>query len=397
MSYFHELGQKWQPLAAASIGLVAGTIPIYIGNLFSPHLIAEFGWPASEFALVGLTVVISVIGLPIAGRLADIYGMRLIARSGVILLPLVFVGLAVQPGSFAIFFLLSLVQMLCVSSLVGIVVYNRLLVREFTAARGLALGVAACAPALATAIAAPLLSGFITANGWRAGYFLVAAFIAAGGLLALALIPRDFDDRRPVAASQPRASGDYREIFRDRGFLTLLAAILLCNLQFPMLTSQLNLVLAEAGLDAKTAAAMVSAFALGSILGRVVCGMALDRFPPRIVASICFLFPCVGLVVLASGVGGVALAAAAVVTLGFSVGAEGDIIAYLTSRYFRPGLFSSVLGLLAAAMGASALIGATMLSVNREATGSYVLFLAISAGTMRRLPLVPSPATCPEP
>jgi MFS family permease len=217
---------------------VAGTIPVYICNLFGPHLIAEFGWSPSEFALVGMVVVISVIGLPVAGRLADIYGMRRIALAGVIALPLVFVGLALQPGSFAVFFLLSLTQMLCVSSLVGIVVYNRLLVREFTAARGLALGLAACAPAVVTAISAPMLSGFITANGWRAGYFLLAGLIAVGGLIALALIPRGFDDRRAVTAKRTAASGDYREIFRDRGFLILICAILLCNLQFPMLTSQ---------------------------------------------------------------------------------------------------------------------------------------------------------------
>ena len=265
---------------------MAGTIPIYICNLFGPHLIAEFGWSPSEFALVGMVVVISVIGLPVAGRLADIYGMRRIALAGVIALPLVFVGLALQPGSFAVFFLLSLTQMLCVSSLVGIVVYNRLLVREFTAARGLALGLAACPPAVVTAISAPMLSGFITANGWRAGYFLLAGLIAVGGLIALALIPCGFDDRRAATAKITAASGDYREIFRDRGFLILICAILLCNLQFPMLTSQLSLVMGEIGMDATQSSAMVSAFAIGSVVGRVICGVALDRFQPRLAAPL---------------------------------------------------------------------------------------------------------------
>jgi len=118
------------------------------------------------------------------------------------------------------------------------------------------------------------------------------------------------------------------------------------------------------------------------IVGRILCGLALDRFPAHIVAATCFLIPSAGLAVLATGVSSVPLIAFSVMALGFSLGAEGDIAAYLVIRYFRAELFSTVLGLVAAAMACSALVGAAILSRSVAATGSYSLFLGISATTM---------------
>jgi MFS family permease len=382
MTYLREFATNWQALTAACLGLVAGTISNYVSNLFSPELVATFGWEKSQFALVGLTVVIAALFLPIVGRLADRHGMRRIAIIGVTGLPLVFVGLGLQQGSFALFFMLSLAQMLIISALAGIVVYNRLIVRTFDRARGLALGVASCAPAVAAAVGSPLLSLFIGAHGWRQGYFLMAAITAVVGGAAMLMIPRDFDDRNLHPAVSGAARRDYGEIFRNRAFLIIFGAMLFCNIHFTMQTTQLKLILLDIGIGTATSSAMISSFAVGVIVGRIACGMALDRFPPRIVAAICFLLPSVGLMTLSAGTPSVPLIAFAVMSLGFSLGAEGDIAAYLVTRYFRPGLFSTILGLFAAAMACSALVGALILSGTVGATGSYSLFLAIAATTM---------------
>lgn len=382
MTYMREFVSNWQALAAACLGLVAGTITNYVGNLFSPYLVAEFGWSKSQFALVGLTVVIAAICLPVVGRLADRHGMRRIAIFGVVGLPLVFTGLGLQQGSFTVYFLLSLAQMLIISALAGIVVYNRLIVRTFQNARGLALGVASCAPALAAAIGSPLLSGFIAHNGWREGYFLMATVTAVTGAAAMLMIPRSFRDRNPHPPAPGTGARDYGELVRDRAFQIIFGAMLLCNIHFTMQTTQLKLIVLELGVSSATGSAMISSFAVGVIVGRILCGIALDRYPPRFVAAICFLIPSIGLAVLSSGSGSVPLIAFAVMSLGFSLGAEGDIAAYLVTRYFRPDLFSTVLGLVAAAMASSALVGALILSRTVADTGSYSVFLGIAATTM---------------
>ena len=89
-----------------------------------------------------------------------------------------------------------------------------------------------------------------------------------------------------------------------------------------------------------------------------------------------------GLAVLSAGIPSVPLLTFAVASLGFSLGAEGDIAAYLVTRYFPAELFSTVLGLVAAAMAVSALVGSLVLSRTVATTGGYALFLTISATTM---------------
>lgn len=376
--YLGEFRRHWRPLAAACLGLIAGTSGIYLNNLFSPWLIAEFGWSRSQFSLVGLTTLISVVFLPIAGRLADQYGMRRIALAGVIGLPLVLVGLAMQTGSFTLFFVLSTAQMLIQSALAGIVVYGRLLVREFDRARGLALGVASCAPAISTALVSPFLGGFIEAYGWRAGYLLFAGCSAALGALALVMVPPLFQDR-DTRTGRRTARADYGELIHSRAFLVIFGGMLLCNVHFTLQTTQLALVLGEHGISATAAAGMVSVFASGVIVGRIVCGLALDRFPARYVAFVCFLLPASGLAVLATGLGGPPLVALGVMTLGFSVGAEGDVAGYLAARYFRPELFSSVLGLFTAAIATSALVGALIVNRMLADSGSYSGFIGLAS------------------
>ncbi len=382
MTYLREFAGNWQAFAAACIGMAAGTVSIYMNNIFSPHLIGEFGWAKSEFALIGLTVVVSVIFLPIVGRLTDRYGMKKVALTGVIGLPAIFLGLALQPGSFAVFFALSVLQMLVISSLAGIVVYGRLIVRGFERARGLALGLASCAAPLATVVFTPLLSAFIEATGWRAGYGAMAVFAAVLGATALLIIPRSYQDRDLAQAARLSPVGDYKALLGNRTFLTIFAGLLLCNLHFTMQTTQLKLVLTENGIGSAAGSAMISIFALGVILGRIVCGLSLDRFPASYVATVCFLVPSLGLATLSSGTPNVLLAGFAVASLGFSVGAESDIAAFLAAKYFPASFFSSVLGLFTCAMAASAVTGALLLSWTVGVSGSYALFLRITFATM---------------
>lgn len=378
-TYRYEFHDGARPLAAACLGLIAGTISIYLNNLFSPSLIQEFGWTKAQFSTVGLTTAISVVFLPIAGRLADRFGMRRIALIGVTALPLVFLALAVQTGSFALFFLLSTLQMLIISALAGIIVYGRLLVAYFSRARGLALGIASCAPAVVTIVMGPLLSRIIEAQGWRTGYAWLALGSALLGATALLLVPRSFSDADPRPRGAGNLTRDYGELLTTRAFLVIFSAMLLCNIHFTLQTTQLALILAERGIDASAAGTMLSLFALGVIGGRILCGLALDRFTSRMVASICFLVPALSLGLLSTETADARLAGLAIAGLGFSVGAEGDIAAYLATRYFRPELFSSVLGLFTSAMAVSALLGAFAVNRVLAITGSYSSFLAIAA------------------
>jgi predicted MFS family arabinose efflux permease len=92
--------------------------------------------------------------------------------------------------------------------------------------------------------------------------------------------------------------------------------------------------------------------------------------------------PSIGLIILASPLDTQVLLMLAVLCIGFSFGAEGDIAAYLVSRNFPVAVYSSVMGLVTMAMSASSALGAALLSITLTMTGSFDLYLLICAGAV---------------
>ncbi len=123
---------------------------------------------------------------------------------------------------------------------------------------------------------------------------------------------------------------------------------------------------------------MVSVFAVGVIVARIVSGLALDRWPAYRVAAVGMGLPLFGLLILASSTSNLALIGFAVLLLGMSFGVEGDVLTYLAARYFPLEIYSSVLGLLLGSVGAAMALGAALLSITLAQTETYRLFMIIS-------------------
>jgi MFS family permease len=382
MTYWGEMRAKWRLIAATSLGQAAGySIVTYINNLFTPNLLREFHWSRSDFARVGTALLLGIFIQPITGRLGDAFGARRVAAVGVIGGPLVFVGLSLMNGELWQFFVLTLLHLIMTSAATGPLNYSRLIVKNLDRARGSALAIAACAPAAAAALLIPSLSRFIEARGWRAGYMAVAVGTAIGGSLALCLIPKGADSPQLLQVGrQPRSR--YGPVLRNRAFHLLVSAVFLCMLSFTLQTTQLKVILLDRGIDSATSTWAVSLFALATIAGRLLCGTALDRFPAYAVAAVFLGLPGVGLSLLAGGVTQPTAVALAVSLLGASLGAEGDVWAYLARRYFRPELYGTVLGLVFSAMALSTGLGALLLSQTLKQSGGFTPFLVASAASV---------------
>ena len=378
-----ELRSEWRPLGAATIGLAFGyTFNNYVTNIVSPHLIAEFGWDRAGFALLGLIVVVAIICQPIAGRLADTFGERRVALVGVVSAPLLYLILSRMTGPFWQFVAISIVQVILVGGTTSVVVYTRLIARTFDKGRGIAVGVASCAPALAGAAGAPLLAASIAAWGWRDTYLAVAVAVACFGALALALIPSRRAEPQPGprrVEAAPAARLDYGKLLDNGPFRLIMAGTLLCNLTITLQMSQISVMLSDLGVTPTRAATLISVYAGAAIGGRLLCGLALDRFAAHRVAALAMAAPAIGLLVLASGTTSLAAIAFALATLGLALGAEGDIGTYLVMRFFERSHYSSVVGLVIAALSASGAIGALLLSGTLALTGAFSTFLLISA------------------
>jgi MFS family permease len=379
--YLAELRANWRPLTAAAIGLSIGYgSNVYVTSIFSPHLIAAFGWSKAQFALLGITILIAIAGMPIVGRLTDVFGVRRVALVGVAGTPLIYVLFSLSPGPFWYFFAVAVLQVAFVGTTTTSTVYSRLVAERFGGARGLALSITALSPAAVVAIMAPLLGGFVERFGWRAGYLALAAGSALCGATVMLLIPRDEGEtslRATASAGSTRVA--YGQVLANRPFRIILGGMTLCSVTLIAFGSQLKLILLDKGLSSPQATAMISLLAIGTMAGRLVSGLSLDRFAAHRVAAVVLSLPAFGLALLANGTHLPGAAAAAVLVIGFASGSELDVAAYLIMRHFPVTLYSTAFGVLAAAMAVAAAAGSLFLGATLQLTGSFDAFLLASA------------------
>ncbi len=375
MAYVGELRDHWRPLLAATVGVGSGlSLTGTITSTLAPHMVRDNHWAMADFAAVGSLGIISSLAFPFVGRLADVLGVRWTALIGQLSLPLAFLAYSHMNGSLSEYIAIYLVQsVICITTTAT--VYSRLPVQYITKARGLALAIVVSGPALVSAIGGPLLNEYVEANGWRAAYQALAIYVAIAGAATFFLIPKDSETRTSKLFKRSNARKDYPAIFRSMAFWILAFAMLLCNLPQSLMLSQLKLLLLNNGVTGSGAAVMISALSVGMLAGRLIAGLALDRFTPHKVAFIMLSLPSLGLFLIASSLDSAAVLTFAVFMLGFAFGAEGDIVAFLVAKHFGVRIYSSVMGLMTAIISASASLGALILSRVLAQTGRFESFL----------------------
>lgn len=379
--YRAELARNWRPLLGATLGLSSGlSLNAFVVSVFGPALLAAFGWSKSQFALVGMLSLLTMIAIPVVGRLTDLFGVRRVAVVGVVCYPLSTLALTFMSGDINEYYLVSALQLLLCAT-TTVTVYSRVVAERFHVGRGFALASFACGPPIASAIGNPLLAILIDEHGWRAGYYALTAYSTVLGLLTLLLLPAG-NGGAAAAKAKRSARGDYAVIFRTPAFWIVLISCLLCSFPFTLLHSQLAVMLQEHQVSATQTGFMLSIFSVGVIVGRFVSGVALDRFPTHLVAAIGMGVPCVGLFILATPQTDIALVILSVALLGLSFGSEADILSYTAARYFPMDIYSSVLGLLMVSVGIAMTLGSAILSVTLKLTDSFGLFMLIAGGAV---------------
>ena len=175
------------------------------------------------------------------------------------------------------------------------------------------------------------------------------------------------------------AAGELSAIFRSPAFLLIVSGMFFCNVPQVIVSSQLKLVLMENGASSTLATWVVSLYAGGVIVGRLLSGLALDKVSPQLVAIVALGLPAAGFMALASPFDAGWVLGGAILLVGLAQGAEGDIGAYLTSRTFDIRHFSFVYSFLIASMGVGTAVGSLTLSVMLDLTENFNLFLVTAA------------------
>ena len=141
-------------------------------------------------------------------------------------------------------------------------------------------------------------------------------------------------------------------------------------------------ILTDGGSERLMAASIASLVGIFSIIGRLGTGFLLDRLPGHLVGGVVFLIPILPCAILLSGSPDFLLLSVAAACLGLTVGAEVDVIAYLTSRHFGLKSYGVLFGAMVGALCLGTAFGPLAAGVIFDASGSYRQFLYLTIGAM---------------
>jgi len=279
--------------------------------------------------------------------LSERYGTRPVALGSILLFSLSFMSMALLQGSLVQFYLTWGVIALVGSGTLPIT-FTRTLNRWFDKRRGIALGLAMCGTGIFGILCKPYLAWVIGTWGWRAGYVAIGA-IPLVLALPLALIWFREPSGAMVAelTESERLTGLTRgEALKSKRFWLIALAMLIISFTLGGPVPNLEGILKDRGLDAATILTLTPLIGLSAIAGRVVGGLLLDRFWAPAVAFVILSLPSIACWILAQGTYDASTAAYAILMIGFALGIEYDVLAYLTSRYFGLKAYSGLYAIL---------------------------------------------------
>jgi predicted MFS family arabinose efflux permease len=130
------------------------------------------------------------------------------------------------------------------------------------------------------------------------------------------------------------------------------------------------------------AAELAGVVGLAVIAGRLLVGLLVDRVWAPAVGAVFLVLPVLALVALANGDIGPIASMGAFILIGLAVGAEVDLNAFLTSRYFGMRSFGRLYSIQYMAIGAGAAAAAPLFGHVYDITNSYSMALYASAGLL---------------
>ena len=151
-------------------------------GVFLQPMTEEFGWSRSTLSLAfGITFMLSGLMRPLAGYLADRYGPKLVALSGVALLGIM---LLIVPSVQSLLQLYAVFAVMSIGLAMGVgPILTKVISSWFYARRGLTLGLNSSAGSFGALILVPTASVFLILFDWRDAYYFL------GGLALLVILP----------------------------------------------------------------------------------------------------------------------------------------------------------------------------------------------------------------
>jgi MFS family permease len=383
-----EFSKGWTVLLAGVLGVMCGASPIpynVIGFTAEP-LQAEFGWSQTQVLLpITLFGVIASLLAPVFGWMADRFGVRPVALWSLFAFGLAFAAISLTPTENTAQTLYMYYGFWVVVGLVGIgstpVTWSRAINLWFFEHRGLALGILLMGTSIAAMIVPRVAVEVIEAYGWRTMFAVIGLFPLVALVIAYFLFREPRADERPKAIESDTGSltgATLGSALANYRFWLIWLSIALIATAFGGAFINMPTMLRLRGIDAETAATVMGILGIGIFAGRLITGALLDRFWQGIVAFPLLCLPAISAWFLLGDSMPFAIAALSGFLLGFAAGAESDLIAYLTGRYFGMANYGKIYGMLYMPFGLFSAASPVIYAQVYDRTGSYDPILEVS-------------------
>lgn len=385
-----KLFYGWWVVLTAGLGLGLGYAPIivYSFGVFLKPLLQEFHSSRGSISLAfTLANLAHAMTSPLVGRWVDRFG----ARRVILLASFVFAFILV----FSLLLSATLWKLYLFYVLLGIagsgaapVPYGKVISNWFDKRRGLALGLTMFGLGFGAIVIPSLAQRLIAMLGWRGAYATIGLLVVVVSVPVVGLFLKETPEKMgylpdgATTARSPTTNGPsvegvaWHDARHDQFFWIMISAFFLVGASVHGCVVHLAPMLTDRGITAERAALVSSLLGGALLIGRVGSGYLLDRFFAPRVATLFFGVAALGIILLLwSGVPeGIVYVAAFLVGLG--MGAEVDIIAYLTSRYFGLRAFGEIYGYAFASYVLAGALGPWLMGLSFDRTGSYHTVLA---------------------
>ena len=379
---FAEFRTGWQPLLGAILGVGAGLtgVVFYTHGVFVLPITEEFGWSrgATQFAFSFVMMSAALTG-PMIGGLSDKFGARRVALISMFALSLSFASLSLTTDNILVYYALWIVMSVIAAGTFP-VTWTRGVNSWFDQNRGLALGLTMMGTGLVAAVGPSYAAWLIENFGWRDAYRAIGATLLVVAFPVAYFFFRERNAAEVAVHSTTANTGvTLREALADYRFWAMGIALLFICYGVGGLITNLVPMLTDKGLPLEYAVEKAGLVGIMVIVGRLVVGYLIDRIWAPAVGCVFLILPAASCLLLAQDLPSGLMISISALAIGLAAGAELDLIAYMSSRYFGLKNYGKIYGAQFVFFAVGSGAAPAVFGWSQDVTGSYELILYSTA------------------
>ncbi len=373
--------RRWLIVAALFVVTYGISTPLASYGLFLPVFPEDFGWSRGAIS-AAMSVNLLVGGLAgfAAGALADRHGPRALLTLTVALAGVSFALVSTITALWQLYLLVGVLGGVGMSTFY--LLTTTTVTHWFDERRGLALALVLVGFNLGYITGGPLAAWLITRLGWRAAYYVLGSGSAIATTCAALTVrlPRP-SERRALHRREPTRPGarlnslpgvTLRQSLADpRQWGLNLSWLLLGGLAI-MVSVHAVPFARDQGVSLGGASLALTAYGLGSAVGRLIAGAVSDRLGTRVTIGVAYVLEIVALLALLWVPSRGALLAS-LVAFGAGFAASDTMVAKVIPEVFGVRAIGAIMGILTLGWRSGAAVGPAAAGFLYDATGSYTV------------------------